>query len=333
MKNNPTVSIAIPTLNEEKNIRRCLHSIFNQEYQGKLEISIVDGGSRDRTLEIAKSFPVRIIQNSWVDAEHGKMLGLKKARGKYFLYLDADIDLPGKHWFDKMLAPLEKEPDIVASFTKFVSYPNDNSLNKYITLNPFQLSPLLQWFTPKIESLVVERKKGYSICENRKGKYLPTGLCILRRKQILSTEIGKREKFMELDNVIILFNKGLKRFAYVPQAGLHHPSLSNVISLLKKRIRNINTMFLGQPHKRYWVWVDFSRKSEIFMLVLWIIYSLLFIPALIVGIFKSVRYRTFVGLYEPIIALLPTNVIILTFLLTKNGREFILRSFLKKSSP
>ena len=52
---NPLVSIIVPTLNEENNISRCLSSLEKIEYPNK-EIIVVNGGSKDRTVEIAKKY-------------------------------------------------------------------------------------------------------------------------------------------------------------------------------------------------------------------------------------------------------------------------------------
>ncbi|MBM3283586.1 glycosyltransferase [Candidatus Gottesmanbacteria bacterium] len=46
--NFPLVSIVIPTLNEEKNIGRCLESILDQTYKN-IEIIVVDNNSKDKT--------------------------------------------------------------------------------------------------------------------------------------------------------------------------------------------------------------------------------------------------------------------------------------------
>lgn len=52
----PTISIVIPTLNEAVYIEECLKSVFRQNYPlNKLEVFIVDGGSSDNTLSIAKN--------------------------------------------------------------------------------------------------------------------------------------------------------------------------------------------------------------------------------------------------------------------------------------
>ena len=57
MKKIPLVSIVIPTLNEKKNIRRCLKSIVKQNYpKKKFEIIIVDNNSSDGTAGEIKNF-------------------------------------------------------------------------------------------------------------------------------------------------------------------------------------------------------------------------------------------------------------------------------------
>jgi len=62
MKNsikNPLVSITIPTLDSEKTLKITLESIKNQTFQD-YEIIIVDSGSKDKTLEIAKQYTSKI---------------------------------------------------------------------------------------------------------------------------------------------------------------------------------------------------------------------------------------------------------------------------------
>ncbi|MDC9082372.1 glycosyltransferase [Escherichia coli] len=53
--NTPLVSIIIATFNSELDIANCLQSVINQSYK-YIEIIIMDGGSSDKTLDIAKSF-------------------------------------------------------------------------------------------------------------------------------------------------------------------------------------------------------------------------------------------------------------------------------------
>lgn len=55
-------SISILTRNEERIVGRCLEGVFGQTGVGAFEVVLVDSGSTDATLEIARRFPVRIEQ-------------------------------------------------------------------------------------------------------------------------------------------------------------------------------------------------------------------------------------------------------------------------------
>lgn len=87
-------SIVIPTLNEEKNIEQLLNSLrdeISKRYDREdYEILIVDGGSRDRTVEIAKEFETKILHE---DKGKGYALrkGAKKAEGDVVVLMDADL--------------------------------------------------------------------------------------------------------------------------------------------------------------------------------------------------------------------------------------------------
>ena len=203
MKNLPSISIAIPTYNEESNIDRCLASIFGQRYLGKLEVFIIDGGSTDKTIQLAKKYHVHILRNPWKQAEYGKKIGLMKASGKYFMILDCDMDLAGDGWFERMVEPLEHDNTIVGSWTRFVSKRDDAPLNKYITLDPIQRDPLFEYLTSSVKGCIVDQNDNYWTVKYSKDRMLPTGFCLFRRKQILKTIIRDLKKYMELDNLVI----------------------------------------------------------------------------------------------------------------------------------
>lgn len=98
----PLISVIMPTLNEEKNISWALKSIRMQTVNQKLvEILVIDGGSTDRTREIAESYGARIIDNPKVLPEEAKGIGLKECTGKYIVFLDADNELADKNQLKK----------------------------------------------------------------------------------------------------------------------------------------------------------------------------------------------------------------------------------------
>lgn len=85
-------TIVMPTYNSEKTIRYSIDSIKNQDYDlSKTEVLIIDGGSTDKTLDIVKDYDFcKIIKNEKRLPEYAKLLGLKNAKGKFFIEMDSD---------------------------------------------------------------------------------------------------------------------------------------------------------------------------------------------------------------------------------------------------
>jgi len=83
------VSACIITLNEERNLPRCLTSIAPLVD----EILVVDSGSTDATLEIARAFNARIVSQSWLGYVGQKNFALSKATHPWVLSIDADEEV------------------------------------------------------------------------------------------------------------------------------------------------------------------------------------------------------------------------------------------------
>jgi len=106
----PFISVIILTFNAGQTLRSCLKSIFDQEYRKDLlEVLLVDGGSTDNTIGIAKEFPTRIIQ---MKASRGQSrnIAVQNAKGDVVAMVDADVVIPGD-WLKKM-AKIFKDPKI-----------------------------------------------------------------------------------------------------------------------------------------------------------------------------------------------------------------------------
>jgi len=88
----PLVSILIPAFNAEKFIAGTIRSALSQTWKTK-EIIIVDDGSTDRTLEIARRFEsetVRVVTQAQQGAAAARNKALSLSRGEYIQWLDAD---------------------------------------------------------------------------------------------------------------------------------------------------------------------------------------------------------------------------------------------------
>ena len=80
-----SLSIIIITKNEEAQIKDCLESVRFAD-----EIILVDSGSTDKTLSIARAYATRIIETDWKGYSGTKMIALEAATGDWILWLDAD---------------------------------------------------------------------------------------------------------------------------------------------------------------------------------------------------------------------------------------------------
>jgi len=91
MERSDLVSVVITTRNEEEVIDNLIRSIKKQSYSN-IEILLVDNKSEDRTVQIAHKYKVRTFSFG-PERSSQRNLGARKAKGKYLLFLDADMEL------------------------------------------------------------------------------------------------------------------------------------------------------------------------------------------------------------------------------------------------
>jgi len=89
--NRKLISIIIPAHNEENVIGKCLSSLIRQDFRKKYEIIVINDGSTDKTKEIVKKYPVKLINfNKGHSAAFARNGGSKIAVGDYLIFIDAD---------------------------------------------------------------------------------------------------------------------------------------------------------------------------------------------------------------------------------------------------
>ena len=83
------VSIIIPSYNQESYLRESIESALNQTYKD-IEIIVIDDGSTDNSLQIAKEYPVRVISQVNKGLASARNTGIMNATGDLIFPLDAD---------------------------------------------------------------------------------------------------------------------------------------------------------------------------------------------------------------------------------------------------
>lgn len=101
----PKISVAIATFNEEKNIKRCLDSVR----QLADEIVVVDGGSADKTVAIARKYGAKVtITDNPLIFHINKQKAIDRCTGDWILQLDADEEV-SKELKSEILALLKPQ--------------------------------------------------------------------------------------------------------------------------------------------------------------------------------------------------------------------------------
>lgn len=90
----PTVTVAVPVLNESAHIEACLTSIVAQTYPAIVEILVIDGGSDDETRFLASAFPqVQLLENPRRIQATALNIAIDQGRGDLFVRVDGHCRL------------------------------------------------------------------------------------------------------------------------------------------------------------------------------------------------------------------------------------------------
>jgi len=102
------LSAVVITKNEEERIKACLDSVKWAD-----EIIVIDNGSVDHTLEIAREYTEKIFKVNLQDFSSLRSLATKKASGDWVLFVDAD---------ERVLESLKKEIETMINFADYSAY-------------------------------------------------------------------------------------------------------------------------------------------------------------------------------------------------------------------
>jgi len=314
----PTISVITPTFNSKKTIFRCLKSIRNQSYpQEKIEIIIVDGGSKDNTKDIVSQFNVKIIDMDpkKQNVELNKLTGIKKAKGDLLFMLDHDNILPHKNLLKKMVQPFLDHKDMVGVETTHYHYDKKMTiLDRYFAL--FGVTDPLAFYLGKADRMPhwnngYDKKyfpedcgKYYIVEFNRTN--IPTiganGFLVNRRMLLANAQVTP-ERFFPIDVNVDLIRKGHNKYAFVKDSVSHIAGHGNVIYYLKRRMMFVKQYHLSKNNtslnklRRYSVY----EKKDFWKLILFILISVTFVVPILDSLRGYLKIRDAAWFIHPIL--------------------------------
>ncbi|HJZ05739.1 hypothetical protein A2634_04855 [Candidatus Amesbacteria bacterium RIFCSPHIGHO2_01_FULL_48_32] len=134
MGTTPEISIVTPTLNSANTLEKVLQSVKRQSFpKRKIEVLIVDGGSTDNTIKIARRYRCKIIPNPKVGIMEAEQLGYLAAKGKYLVGLAPDEVLENPKSLELKYKAMKTHPQVKAVLPTGYKSPDDHHpINNYI---------------------------------------------------------------------------------------------------------------------------------------------------------------------------------------------------------
>ncbi len=130
-----TLSVIIPVYNGQKTLKKCIESVLKQKDE-ELELVIINDGSTDKTDTIIQEYKeknpqtISYYQKKNTGVADTRNYGIKKAKGQYILFLDAD-DYLDIHLYGLIKQYMEKNMDLI----KFKLQREDEKGNILETVN------------------------------------------------------------------------------------------------------------------------------------------------------------------------------------------------------
>ena len=320
----PVVSFVTPMKEKDYRVLGLLKSIRNQDYpQDRIEILIIDGGSNPDVLKVCKEYGAKIYFNEKGLAEGtgmGKDQGIWKSQGKYIVIAESDIELIGTDWINRMITPLEENPDLFASVPRLYVNRKDNIVNRYLSyvgVDPFAIYRALD--AQLALGLVKTEDMGsyYRVRIDRKEPYCmgSNGFCF--RKALINI-VGDYAQDVEF--IARITKAGILYFAIPKGAYIFHKNVKGFNDFLKKRIRwtrNYTKVYIHE--KKNFVWI--TKKSSF---LLYVLKNLLVFPNLPVAIKKMIYYKDVCWLLHPPMLFITTSINIFFSLQSKNMMREVL---------
>lgn len=268
------VSVIVVSKNEEKYIVECLQSLFRQKYPlENYEIILVDADSKDRTVELAKNFPIKVIIDTYGTLGHQRNTGVFWGSGEYIAFIDADCRAD-MHWLSKHVNALDNSPPDVAAITGPNLINNDDPpLAK--TIAYMQQTLIGSGGSP--QSYLIRKKMVPVISASNCNS-------IYRRKVLLDFPYDNEFSWGEDAEVNFRLKQNGYTFLYNPEAMVWHHRVDTVKKLAQKMYKYGSSMAdIAIKHRkpiRWYAWLPLALVIGLTLLPFTFLHNTMFILAL-----------------------------------------------------
>jgi len=136
MKEKYKISVIVPIFNSSKFIKRCIHTLVNQDFKEAFEIIFVDDASTDNSISLINKEKLNNVKIYTLSKNSGpsiaRNIGIKKAKGKYLYFLDSDDTIEINTFSKLYKAANENNYDIVFADKKRIERIKDQRKNIFL---------------------------------------------------------------------------------------------------------------------------------------------------------------------------------------------------------
>lgn len=216
----PSVTVIIPAKDRGDELVECLESVFSQDYpKSKIEVIVIDDGSKDGTGEVAATFPCRLISLDRNKGQsHCRNLGANEARSDILAFLDSDC-VANREWLAEIVPYFQWER-IGAVGGRVDGYFASSLLDRYEeSFSSLNMGPHILYGGPD-DSLV----------------YTPTCNLLVRRKTYIETG-GIRADMLVGEDVDFCWRMRARghTLLYVPFGAVRHKHRNRLFRMLTRR--------------------------------------------------------------------------------------------------
>ena len=274
MTNNDKVSVIVPTYNEEKNIKKLILSIINQEYKAD-EIIISDGRSTDKTIKI-----INQLQKKYNNIKLSGRKGFCRGSGRN--------------------TAIEYSKNNIIALIDSGTVANNNWLkNLFDTLNKKKVSIVFGSIKSDYNDLISRNIANIIYGRNNKDETLSYSVASMIMKKNVWEILGKFPESKKGNYVVedLRFIESIKKSDYkfeIEKKAVVFWDLPNSIGKIFKRYKEYSIGAVASNYAKTWHTKVFKNYAILFLLILIITYSFGFIENVILLLLTLIRSHFYI---------------------------------------